>query len=80
MIDFAKDYIQHSDNTENIKCKRIPDRLSVESVCAGPGVPLLYAFLKTRTTELKDTFEHDGIDFNKVTSKMIIDRAMQTEK
>ncbi len=42
LAEFARNYIETSNNIENQKCKRKVDRLSVESLCAGPAIPLIY--------------------------------------
>lgn len=46
LFNFALKYIAESDNIENQKVKRVTDRLCVEALCAGPGVPLMYEFMK----------------------------------
>jgi glucokinase len=44
---FAIDYIQNSNNKENERGKDTIERVSVERLCAGPAVPLIYEFMKT---------------------------------
>lgn len=45
---FAMKYIPTSDNKENLRARGEIERLSIERVCAGPAVPMLYQFLKER--------------------------------
>jgi hypothetical protein len=45
LVEFAKRYIEESKNVENERGKGKVDRISVERLCAGPAVPLIYAFL-----------------------------------
>ena len=44
---FAKNFIENSNNVENLRAKGKIDRVSIERLCAGPAVPLIYAFMKT---------------------------------
>lgn len=46
MMEFAKNYIETSNNVENIKSNGRITRVSVERLCSGPAVPLLYEFYK----------------------------------
>ena len=43
---FARDFIENSNNIENLRAKAKIGRISVERLCAGPAVPLIYAFMK----------------------------------
>lgn len=40
-------YIPNSNNVENLRGKDKLERVSVERLCAGPAVPLIYEFMKT---------------------------------
>lgn len=68
-------YIETSDNVENLRAKAKIDRLSIERVCAGPAVPLLYQFLQKRRPEIKTCFD-DGAEnakpFDEIESKDVI--------
>ena len=50
-------YIETSDNKENLRAKGKLERLSIERVCAGPAVPMLYQFLKERNPQIKTCFD-----------------------
>ena len=39
---FAIEYIKTSNNVENLRGKGDIDRVSIERMCAGPAVPLIY--------------------------------------
>ena len=57
-------------------------RLSIESLCAGPAVPLLYAFMKKKHPDLAAVLEQDtetkkGLRFEDIVSKDIIIQAMR---
>lgn len=43
---FAMDYIKNSNNIENLRGKSEIERTSIERLCAGPAVPLIYEFMK----------------------------------
>lgn len=45
---FAVNYIKESDNVENRRSGGVEiKRVSIERLCAGPAIPLLYEFYKT---------------------------------
>ena len=48
LVKFAYDYIEHSNNVENLRGKCKPTRMSIERVCAGPAVPMIYEFYKSK--------------------------------
>ena len=54
---FARDFIENSNNIENKRAKRKVGRMSVESLCAGPAVPLMYQFFKERNTDTESVLE-----------------------
>ncbi len=52
--------------------------MSIERLCAGPAVPLLYDFMRTKQyPDLEKILEKDGTDFNQIDSKMIIKAAIE---
>ena len=58
LYEFAKHYIETSENTENLKTPNKPiERVSVERVCAGPGLPLIYEFMKLEHPSLPRVLE-----------------------
>ena len=75
---FAKNFIETSDNVENLRAKGKIDRVSIERLCAGPAVPLIYAFMKTQYPELESVLEN-YMKFDDITSKNIIKMAMDTK-
>ena len=79
--DFCKDYIENSNNCENTwgKGKGKIERVSIERVCAGPGVPLIYAFMKKENPEIEDSFAKDGKDFDSLTAMDIVERGMSNK-
>jgi glucokinase len=66
-----------SDNIENLRGKGKISRVSVERLCAGPAVPLLYDFIATRNRDLERTLEKEGHRFEDLTSKMIIQKGIE---
>lgn len=77
LIQFARTYLEISENVENQRGIGKVDRISVERVCAGPAVPLLYDFLASRHPELERTLEKDGHNFKDVTAKEIIKKGIE---
>ena len=58
MLQFSHDYIKNSNNEENLRGKTDKLlRVSVERLCAGPAVPLMYEFYKQRHPELPRVLE-----------------------
>jgi len=57
LLEFAKDYIENSNNVENLRGKGKIHRVSMERVCAGPAVPLIYEFYKKQNPDLKRVLE-----------------------
>jgi glucokinase len=72
---FAQKYIENSNNIENLRAKGKVGRLSVERLCAGPAVPLIYAFMKEKHPELECVLEKSK-NFDSIESKDIIDLAI----
>jgi len=77
LIQFAKTYLEVSENTENLRGRGKVTRISVERLCAGPAIPLLYDFFATRHPELERTLEKEGHNFNDLTSKIIIKKGLE---
>lgn len=79
---FTLDYIKNSKNVENMHGgnKEI-QRVSIERLCAGPAVPLLYEFYKTREhyKDLPRPLE-EKIHKDDLTAENIISRGMQYEE
>lgn len=76
---FAKEYIATSENAENLKTPNKPiDRLSVERVCAGPALPLIYEFMKKEYPALPRVLEtgEKPISPNDIVGKHIIDAGL----
>lgn len=59
LVKFARNYIQNSKNVENLRGSGKVGRLSVERVCAGPAVPMIYAFMKEKHPDLEVVLEKD---------------------
>jgi glucokinase len=72
---FAIDYIENSKNVENKRGEGKIDRVSIERMCAGPAVPLIYAFLKKEHPEVASPLG-EKIAFDDMTSADIIAAGM----
>lgn len=75
-------YVKESQNIENKRGGHASiDRVSVERLCAGPAVPLLYDFFRNqeRFKNVERFLEKDKT-FEELTSKDIIDRGMAYEE
>ena len=57
LLKFAYNYVETSENVENLRGKCKPSRMSIERVCAGPAVPLIYEFFKSKHPETVRTLE-----------------------
>ncbi len=77
LLEHAFKFIEESDNIENQRAKGKANRMSIERLCAGPAVPLIYDFMRTKNPDLERTLEKEGINFNQMTSPMIIDHAIK---
>lgn len=64
LLEFAVSFIETSDNIENQRAKSKVNRISIERLCAGPAVPLIYDFMRTKYPDLERTLEKEGIHFN----------------
>ena len=74
----AVDFIEKSDNVENLRAKGSIDRVSLERLCAGPAVPLIYDFMKKEHPDVKSPLG-DSKAFKEMTSGDIISAGMTTE-
>jgi glucokinase len=72
---FVFDYIENSNNVENLRAKGKIERVSVERLCAGPAIPLLYAFMKKKHPEVESTLEKQKV-FEDITAKDIISHGL----
>ena len=52
LLEFAVRFIEESDNIENLRAKGKTDRISIERMCAGPAVPLIYDFMRNKYPEM----------------------------
>lgn len=77
MLEFSKKFIENSENIENLRAKGKVNRVSVERLGAGPAVPLIYDFMRTKYPDLERTIENDGINFHQMTSHMIVEYALK---
>lgn len=78
---FARKFIEESNNIENLRAKGKVGRMSVERLCAGPAVPLIYAYMKEKHPDLecileKDTVHGKARHFDTIEAKDIISLAM----
>jgi glucokinase len=64
LLEFAREYIENSENIENLGAKGKVNRVSIERLCAGPAVPLIYDFMRTRYPDFERVLEKEGINFN----------------
>jgi glucokinase len=46
LLEFARTFIETSDNVENQRAIEKINRISIERLCAGPAVPLIYDFMR----------------------------------
>lgn len=73
----AKKFIEESNNEENKRAKGPTDRMSVERMCAGPAVPMIYDFMRNKYDNLARVLEEEGKNFNQIDSYHIIKCAME---
>jgi glucokinase len=68
LLEFAQKYIEESENVENLRSKGRIHRVSIERLCAGPAIPLIYDFFAKRDDTLKRELETtEGKSFNDIT-------------
>ena len=78
LLEFAIEYIEHSENIENLRAKGPVSRVSVERLCAGPAIPLIYEFLSKKNPSLERTIEsQDSKSSQELTSGMIVEAAIK---
>ena len=77
LMNFTKQFKAESNNIENLRNKGPIDRVSVERLCAGPGVPLIYAFMKKKHPDLESKLEN-YMKFDDISSKDVIGLANAT--
>jgi glucokinase len=63
---------------ENLRAKGKVSRISIERLCAGPAIPLIYDFYAKKDTKLERTLEAmSGKSFNQITSQMIVEHGIK---
>ena len=81
LMQFAFNYIENSNNVENSRASGKLTRISIERLCAGPAVPLLYEFFKTKIPEkdMERVLEKgdNAKTPDEITSKDIVEQAME---
>lgn len=78
LMTFARNFIETSNNVENLRAKGKVGRVSVERLCAGPAVPLIYAYMKEKHPDLEVILEGEGKKhFDEIVSKDVIKAAME---
>ena len=64
LLEFAKEYIEHSQNVENLRANGKVSRISIERLCAGPAIPLIYDFMAKKNPDLERVVENiNGVNF-----------------
>ena len=58
LLEFARKFIENSDNVENLRAKGKVGRISIERLCAGPAIPLIYDFYRTKYPEMDKVLEN----------------------
>jgi hypothetical protein len=58
-MNFAQNYCATSNNIENLRAKKDITSVATAHLCAGPAVPLIYEFMKTKNPDLPRILE-DG--------------------
>jgi len=78
LVCFAREYIENSNNIENLRGKGKVGRMSIERLCAGPAVPLIYSFMKNKYSFLDTILEkgQNAKKFDDLESKDIIQAAI----
>jgi glucokinase len=57
LLEFAKVFLEESNNVENLRSKGRVHRVSIERLCAGPALPLIYDFFAKRDHSLERKLE-----------------------
>jgi len=78
LMEFAKNYIENSNNVENVKSNGRITRVSVERLCSGRAVPLLYEFYKSEFPDFTRVLEQgeNALSPDEITSVHIMKVAM----
>ena len=76
LLEFGYRFIEESDNIENQRANGKIDRMSIERMCAGPAVPLIYDYMRNRYPEMERTLEKEGYNMKQLKSKQIIDQGI----
>ena len=76
LLEHARKFIEESDNVENLRAKGETNRISIERMCAGPAVPLIYDFMRTKYPTLERTLEK-AKPFEQLESKDIISHGIK---
>jgi len=80
LLEFAQKFIETSENVENLRAKGRIHRVSVERLCAGPALPLIYDFFARRDENLERKLETEtGKTFNDITGEDIVSFGMTTK-
>ena len=78
LLEFAHEYIENSENTENLRSKGHVSRISIERLCAGPALPLMYEFFAKKYPELEKVLEtQGGHTFDDITAGMIVEMGVK---
>lgn len=79
LLKFTHNYIENNQNVENLRAIGKINRVSIERLCAGPAVPLLYDFYGQKNKDLERVIEKEGTPFEQITSKMVIEKAIKAK-
>lgn len=71
LCEFARKFIPNSNNMENLRAKGPVGRISTERLCAGPAIPLIYSFMKSKYKEYDSPLEKEK-KFDDITATDII--------
>ena len=79
LVHFAYNYIENSDNIENLRGKGKLNRISHERLGAGPAIPLIYEFFKSENPDLERVLETgpNAKTPNEIDSHDVINAAME---
>ena len=79
LVHFAYNYIENSDNVENLRGKGKIDRISHQQLGAGPAITLLYEFFKQENPEMERVLETgpNAKTTNEIDCHDVINAAMQ---
>ena len=77
MVIHAKKFIEESKNVENYRARGKVERMSAERMIAGPAIPMIYDYMKTKYDDLARVLEEEGKDVNKLKSADIIECGLE---